>query len=57
MLGAVQTLGQLLQIFAYMCLVGRALPVTSHFNYFKDASQKYGREKTFQSLGLWSHWP
>lgn len=51
MLGAVQTLGQLLQIFAYMCLVGRALPVTSHFNYFKDVSQKYGCEKTFQSLG------
>lgn len=38
MLGAVQTLVQLLQIFAYMCLVGRALAVTSIFNYFKDMS-------------------
>lgn len=37
-LGAVQTLVQLLQIFAYMCLVGRALAVTSNFNYFKDVS-------------------
>lgn len=37
-LGAVQTLGQLLQIFAYMHLVGQALPIMSRFNYFKDAS-------------------
>lgn len=50
-LGAVQTLVQLLQIFAYMRLVGRALTVTSNFNYFKAVSYKYGREKTFQQLG------
>jgi len=49
-LGAVQTLVQLLQIFAYMCLVGRALTATSNFNNFKDVSYKYGREKTCQQL-------
>lgn len=48
MLGAVQTLVQLLQIFACMCLVGQPLTVTSNFNYLKDVSYKYGREKTLQ---------
>lgn len=47
-LGAVQTLVQLLQIFACMCLVGQPLTVTSNFNYLKDVSYKYGREKTLQ---------
>lgn len=49
-LGAVQTLVQLLQIFAYMCLVGRALTVTSNLNYFKDIPYKRGCEKTSLNL-------
>lgn len=50
MLGTVQTLVQLLQIFAYICLVGRALTVTSNLNYFKGIPCKCGCEKTSQKL-------